>query len=51
MAYLSWLIEQKFVEENDGSIHVLEDGMKTYDRLVQWILKYVGKLKFSRRRF
>lgn len=51
MTYLSWLIDQKFVEENGGSIHVLEDGVKTYDRLVEWILKYVGRLKFSRKRF
>lgn len=51
ITYLEWMNSRKFVAEERGLVVVLDEGIKTYQRLVEWILKYVGKLKFSRRRF
>lgn len=51
ISYLEWMVSSGLLEENGGEIHVLEKGVETYNRLVEWILKYVGKLKFSRRKF
>lgn len=45
------MCSRKFIAEESGLIVVLEEGIRTYQQLVEWILKYVGKLKFSRRRF
>ncbi len=50
MVYLDWLSLREFVVEENGLIVVLEEGVRTYQRLVEWILKYVGKLKFSKRK-
>lgn len=50
ITYLAWLVSRNFVAEIDGEITVLEDGIRTYERVVEWILKYVGRLKFSRRK-
>lgn len=49
--YLSWMIEKKLVEiDNDELVCLTEEGSETYDRLVDWIMEYVGKLKFPRLR-
>lgn len=48
LEYLEWLKEKQLVKEEDGKISVLEKGVETYDKLVNWILIYVGKLKFKR---
>lgn len=47
--YMVWLVSKEILVENDGLLHVTQQGMETYNRLVEWILKYVGKLKFTRR--
>jgi predicted transcriptional regulator len=47
--YLSWMSEKGFVEiDNDGLVNLTDDGMRAYTELVQWIMKYIGQLKFSR---
>ncbi|MCL5949492.1 MAG: winged helix-turn-helix domain-containing protein [Candidatus Bathyarchaeota archaeon] len=47
--YLAWLSEKKFVEEDDqGIVTLTKAGSEAYDDLVQWIMKYVGQLKFPR---
>ena len=51
ITYLDWMSSKEFVAEENGHIIVLDEGIRTYQRLVEWILKYVGKLKFSRKRF
>jgi predicted transcriptional regulator len=51
ITYLDWMSSKEFVAEENGLIIVLDEGIRTYQRLVEWILKYVGKLKFSRKRF
>lgn len=48
--YLEWMIGRKLIVDTNGLISVTNDGVETYNRLVEWILKYVGKLKFARRR-
>ena len=47
--YLSWMSDKGFIEiDNDGLVSLTEEGIKAYDELVRWIMKYVGQLKFSR---
>lgn len=48
--YLEWLLGRGFVSFEDGTVHLLEEGRETYERLVEWILKYVGRLQFTKRR-
>jgi len=49
--YLAWMSERKFIEiDHDGYVRLTESGTEAYDDLVQWIMKYVGQLKFPRLR-
>ncbi len=49
--YLGWMKEKGFVEVNeDGAVILTKEGSEAYDDLVQWIMKYVGQLKFPRLR-
>jgi predicted transcriptional regulator len=49
--YLTWMSEKGFViiDEN-GLVALTKVGSEAYDDLVQWIMKYVGQLKFPRLR-
>jgi len=49
--YLSWMQERKFIEtDENGFVILTKTGAEAYDDLVQWIMKYVGQLKFPRLR-
>ena len=49
--YLSWMQERKFVEiDENGFVILTKTGTEAYDDLVQWIMKYVGQVKFPRLR-
>ena len=49
--YLSWMSERKFIEiDENGLVILTKSGAEAYDDLVQWIMKYVGQLKFPRLR-
>ncbi len=49
--YLAWMSEKGFVEVDDnGAVVLTKTGSEAYDDLVQWIMKYVGQLKFPRLR-
>jgi predicted transcriptional regulator len=49
--YLEWMSTRGFVTiDEDGSVNLTEAGIKAYDELVTWIMKYVGQLKFPRLR-
>jgi predicted transcriptional regulator len=49
--YLAWMAEKGFVVIDENGLVVLtKEGSEAYDELVQWILKYVGQLKFPRLR-
>jgi predicted transcriptional regulator len=49
--YLAWMSERGFVKtDENGMIVLTKAGSEAYDELVQWIIKYVGQLKFPRLR-
>jgi predicted transcriptional regulator len=48
--YLNWMIEKGLVAiDGDGYVSLTRKGAKTYDELVQWIIKYVGSLRLDKR--
>jgi hypothetical protein len=36
------------IREENNLVVVMEEGVRTYNMLVDWILKHVGKLMFRR---
>jgi len=47
--YLVWMSEKGFITYDENGLVVLtKAGSEAYDELVQWIMKYVGQLKFPR---
>ena len=49
--YLAWMSEKGFIEtDENGAVVLTKAGAEAYDDLVQWIMKYVGQLKFPRLR-
>jgi predicted transcriptional regulator len=49
--YLAWMHEKGFVEaDENGAVVLTKAGAEAYNELVQWIMRYVGQLKFPRLR-
>ena len=49
--YLDWMSKKGFIViDENGLVALTEAGSEAYDELVQWIMKYVGQLKFPRLR-
>lgn len=48
MQYLAWMCQKNLINEENSLVIVMEDGIRTYNMLVDWILKHVGKLMFRR---
>jgi predicted transcriptional regulator len=49
--YLAWMSEKGFVViDENGAVILTKEGSEAYDELVQWIIKYVGQLRFPRLR-
>ena len=47
--YVDWMTQEGLLKiDAEGNISLTKLGSETYDRLVKWILQYVGKLKFPR---
>lgn len=47
--YIDWMSDRKLVTlDEEGEVHLTQLGAETYQELVSWIMKYVGKLKFPR---
>lgn len=47
--YLDWMSDKGFVKfDSNGRVLLTKLGAETYDRLVNWILKYVGKVRFPK---
>ena len=47
--YLEWMNRKGFVRlDAEDNVHLTEEGHQVYDRLVNWILEYVGSLRFPR---
>ena len=47
--YLQWMNDRGFVRfDEEENIVLTPEGYLVYDRLVRWILEYVGRLRFPR---
>ncbi|MEM2081396.1 MAG: winged helix-turn-helix domain-containing protein [Candidatus Bathyarchaeia archaeon] len=47
--YLAWMAKKGFIIIDENGLVVLtEAGLEAYDELVQWVIKYIGQLKFPR---
>jgi len=47
--YLEWMSAKGFVKfDSNGEVFLTKLGIETYERLVNWILKYVGKVRFPK---
>ena len=46
--YTEWMIFKELIEENGGLLHATDKGIRTYNDLVDWIVTYVGRLKFGK---
>jgi len=47
--YISWMLEKKLIISNeDGIISLSEEGLKSYNELVDWIMRYIGKVRFPK---
>lgn len=47
--YVEWMSQEGLLKiDAEGNIYLTPLGAETYDKLVKWILRYVGKLKFPR---
>ena len=47
--YIGWMNDKKLIASRmDGIVSLTEDGEKSYDELVDWIMRYVGKVRFPK---
>jgi Mn-dependent DtxR family transcriptional regulator len=47
--YVEWMNQEGLLKiDPEGNVTLTEHGLETYNNLVKWILRYVGKLKFPR---
>jgi predicted transcriptional regulator len=48
--YISWMEEKKLVSTNDedGLVSLTEEGLKSYEELVDWIMRYIGAVRFPK---
>ena len=47
--YLVWLDDKGLVSSNEeGIVTLTAEGTKTYDELVDWIMRYIGKVRFPK---
>ena len=47
--YLSWMKDKELVSLSDeGGISLTEKGAQSYDELVDWIMRYIGKVRFPK---
>ena len=49
LKYLGWMSQKGFIKiDSKDQILLTRLGIETYDRLVNWILHYVGKVRFPK---
>ncbi|MFI5419531.1 MAG: winged helix-turn-helix domain-containing protein [Nitrososphaerales archaeon] len=47
--YIAWLNDKGLVSSSDeGIVNLTAEGAKTYDELVDWIMRYIGKVRFPK---
>jgi predicted transcriptional regulator len=47
--YLAWMNDKKLISSSDEAIISLtEEGIKSYEELVEWIMRYIGRVRFPK---
>ena len=47
--YLNWMANKGFIEfDSNDEVMLTKSGAETYDELVHWILKNIGKVRFPK---
>ncbi len=47
--YLTWMNDKKLISSSkDGIISLTVEGLKSYDELVDWIMRYIGRVRFPK---
>ena len=47
--YLSWMYQKELVSSDaEGNMFLTEKGSQSYEELVDWIMRYVGKVRFPK---
>ncbi len=47
--YVDWMAQEGLLRiDEEGNVFLTKRGIETYDKLVKWILQYVGKMRFPR---
>jgi predicted transcriptional regulator len=47
--YLAWMNDKKLISSSEESvISLTEEGMKSYEELVEWIMRYIGRVRFPK---
>lgn len=48
--YILWMQEKKLVNNNEaeGVVSLTEEGLKSYEELVDWIMRYIGRVRFPK---
>ncbi len=47
--YLDWMVQKGFIEfDSNGDVVLTKLGAETYDQLVKWILKHIGRVRFQK---
>ena len=47
--YLEWMKAKELVTEKDSLVRLTPKGTESYNKLVDWVIDYVGKLDFHRK--
>ena len=47
--YLSWMSDKELISsDGEGNILLAEKGSQSYEELVDWIMRYVGTVRFPK---
>jgi predicted transcriptional regulator len=47
--YISWMNDKELVySDAEGNVSLTEKGFQSYEELVDWIMRYVGKVRFPK---
>lgn len=49
LKYVDWMRQEGLLKiDEQGNVALTPKGLETYEKLVKWILRYIGKLRFPR---
>ena len=47
--YISWMNDKELIfSDTEGNVSLTEKGSQSYDELVDWIMRYIGKVRFPK---